>query len=159
MREKDRIAALARLTSRPALAKALLAAVKDGSFDKKQLSSLPGPPDAESERPGSEQLLDENWGKVTESSAQMKATIARLQKAYQEAPLWAFDAGAGKKVFTQDTAPSATPATEKAASSAPTSPAQAATASPTSWKTSSTPTLSSAPSISSRSSQNVTAPS
>ena len=46
-------------------------------------------------------MLDQSWGKVTESSAQMKATIARLQKAYQEAPLWAFDAGAGKKSFQQ----------------------------------------------------------
>ena len=48
-----------------------------------------------------DKLLDQTWGKVNESSAAMKATIARLQKSYQEAPLWAFDAGAGKQIFQQ----------------------------------------------------------
>ncbi|HWE01738.1 MAG TPA: PVC-type heme-binding CxxCH protein [Tepidisphaeraceae bacterium] len=98
---KDRIAALSTLTSRPALAKTLLQAVKDGAIDKKLLGSFQVRQMRNLQNPEVNTLLDQSWGKVTESSASMKATIARLQKAYQEAPLWAFDAGAGKKTFQQ----------------------------------------------------------
>ncbi len=98
---KDRIAALGALTSRPVLAKTLLAAAKEGKFEKKDLGSFQVRQMRNLQDPEVNQLLDQNWGKVTESSAQMKATIARLQKAYQDAPLWAYDAGAGKNVFTK----------------------------------------------------------
>jgi len=99
--ESDRNAALTTLASRAALALPLLHAVKDGRFDRKRLSAfqvrqMRNLHDAELDK-----LLDQTWGKVNESSAAMKATIARLQKSYQEAPLWAFDAGAGKQIFQQ----------------------------------------------------------
>ncbi len=99
--DADRNATLNTLTSRAVLAMPLLQAVKGGAFDRKHLSAfqvrqMRNLHDAELDK-----LLDQTWGKVNESSAAMKATIAKLQKAYQEAPLWAFDGGAGKLVFQQ----------------------------------------------------------
>lgn len=99
--DTDRNAALNALTSRAALALPLLKAVKDGRFDRKPLSALHvrqmrSLNDAEINR-----LLDATWGKINESSAATKATIARLLTAYKEAPLWAFDGNAGKAVFQQ----------------------------------------------------------
>ena len=44
-------------------------------------------------------LLDRVWGKTTESSAELKATVVRLKRTYTEAPVWSYDVAAGKKVF------------------------------------------------------------
>ncbi len=97
----DRSAALSALTSRTALALPLLHALQSGSFDKKNLSALQvrqmrNLHDAEVDR-----VLDQSWGKVNESSEAMKATMARLKKAYTAAPLWAYDGNAGHETFTQ----------------------------------------------------------
>ena len=97
----DKSAALNTLTSRAALALPLLKAVAGGTFERKSLTSfhvrqMRSLNDAELNK-----VLDATWGKVNESSAETKATITRLLKAYKEAPLWAFDGGAGKQVFQQ----------------------------------------------------------
>lgn len=97
----DRTAALNTLTSRPELAMVLLRAQQDGSFDKKLLGSFQVRQMRNLHSPDIDKLLDQTWGKVSESSAETKATIAHLQKAYQEAPLWAYDAKAGKQTFAQ----------------------------------------------------------
>lgn len=99
--DPDRTATLNTLTSRPELAMPLLRAQQDGTFDKKQFGSFQVRQMRNLHNADIDKLLDQTWGKVTESSAGMKATIVRLQKAYQEAPLWAYDAGAGKQTFTQ----------------------------------------------------------
>ena len=44
-------------------------------------------------------LLDRVWGKTSESSVELKATVARLKRTYNEAPVWSYDVAAGKKVF------------------------------------------------------------
>lgn len=97
----DRSAALNTLTSRAVLALPLLHAVQSTEFDKKHLSALQvrqmrNLHDAEVDR-----LLDQTWGKINESSEAAKASIERLRKAYQTAPLWAFDARAGHETFKQ----------------------------------------------------------
>ena len=99
--ETDRNAALNTLTSRSALALPLLRAVKDGRFDRKLLSAFQVRQMRSLNDDELNKQLDETWGRVNESSAATKATIARLLKAYKEAPLWAFDAGAGRQVFQQ----------------------------------------------------------
>ncbi len=99
--ESDRIAALTTLTGRPVLAVTLLQASQNGLFDRKQIGSFQVRQMRNLHDAGVDKLLDQTWGKVTESSEAMKATVARLQKAYQEAPLWAYNAGAGKQVFQQ----------------------------------------------------------
>lgn len=97
----DRIAALGVLTSRAELAKPLLEAVKAGSFDKKHLSSLQIRQMRNLNHAEINTLLDATWGKVNESSAVAKAGIAKLKKAYESAPLWAFNAKSGEQTFQQ----------------------------------------------------------
>jgi putative membrane-bound dehydrogenase-like protein len=97
----DQSGALNTLTSRAALATPLLHALADGKFDRNQIGSFQVRQLRNLRDPALDKLLDKTWGKVTESSAEMKATIARLQKIYQEAPLWAFDANAGRETFQQ----------------------------------------------------------
>lgn len=97
----DRSAALGAMTSRPALALPLLKAVQSGKFERKYLSALQirqmrNLHDAEVDR-----MLDQTWGKVNESSAAAKATVARLKKAYTAAPLWAYNGNAGRETFVQ----------------------------------------------------------
>ena len=97
----DRNAALGVMCSRAALALPLLQAVQKGTFGRNQLTALQvrqmrNLHDAEVDK-----MLDQTWGKVNESSATAKATIARLKKAYTAAPLWAYNGGAGKETFTQ----------------------------------------------------------
>lgn len=97
----DRVAALGVLTSRAELAKPLLEAVKAGRFDKKHLSSLQIRQMRNLNHAEINTLLDATWGKVNESSAAAKASIAKLKKAYESAPLWAFNAKSGEQTFKQ----------------------------------------------------------
>ncbi|MBE7493972.1 MAG: DUF1080 domain-containing protein [Verrucomicrobiaceae bacterium] len=97
----NRIAALGVFTSRAELAKPLLEAVKAGSFDKKHLSSLQIRQMRNLNHAEINTLLDATWGKVNESSAAAKASIAKLKKAYESAPLWAFNAKSGEQTFQQ----------------------------------------------------------
>jgi len=83
------------------LAMPLLKAVKEGRFDRKGLSAFQVRQMRGLNDPALNTLLDETWGKAIESTAATKAIIARILTAYKEAPLWAFDAGAGKQVFQQ----------------------------------------------------------
>ena len=97
----DRSAALNTLTSRAELALPLLKAVKTGAFDKKQLSALQIRQMRNLNHATINQLLDDTWGKVNESSEAAKASIARFRQAYQSAPLWAFNARSGEETFKQ----------------------------------------------------------
>jgi len=97
----DRSAALGAMTSRAELALPLLAAVKAGSFEKKHLSSLQIRQMRNLNHAEINTLLDATWGKVNESSAEAKTRIAKLKKAYESAPLWAFNAKSGEQTFQQ----------------------------------------------------------
>lgn len=97
----DRSAALGVLTSRAELAKPLLEAVYAGTFDKKHLSSLQIRQMRNLNHAEINTLLDATWGKVNESSAAAKASIAKIKQAYESAPLWAFNAKAGEQSFQQ----------------------------------------------------------
>jgi putative membrane-bound dehydrogenase-like protein len=101
LNDTDRSAALGTLTSRPELALPLLAAVKSGRFDKKFLSALQIRQMRNLNQAEVNALLDETWGKVNESSEVAKASIAKWKKAYQSAPLWAFNGNAGEETFKQ----------------------------------------------------------
>lgn len=101
LNDTDRSAALGTLTSRPELALPLLAAVKAGTFDKKYLSALQIRQMRNLNHGEVNTLLDATWGKVNDSSEAAKASIAKLKKAYQSAPLWAFNGKAGEETFKQ----------------------------------------------------------
>jgi len=101
LNDTDRSAALGTLTSRAELALPLLTAVKAGTFDKKYLSSLQIRQMRNLNHAEINTLLDATWGKVNDSSEAAKASIAKLKKAYQSAPLWAFNAKSGEETFKQ----------------------------------------------------------
>ncbi len=97
----DRTAALAALTSRTPLALTLVKSMAAGTFDKKQLTALHI---RQMRNLGSEELstlLEKTWGKFNPTSEGSKATVAKFKKLYSEAPLWAYDAGKGREVFTK----------------------------------------------------------
>ena len=101
LNETDRSAALGTLTSRAELALPLLTAVKAGTSDKKYLSSLQIRQMRSLNNTEVNTLLDATWGKVNDSSEAAKASIAKIKKAYQSAPLWAFNAKSGEETFRQ----------------------------------------------------------
>lgn len=45
--------------------------------------------------------LQATWGKIGSSSDELKQQIGQVVKLYESAPLWAYDAGAGQKLFQQ----------------------------------------------------------
>ena len=95
----DRTAALATLTGKPALALPLLQAVETGAFDKKALTALHARQLRNLRNADVTAALDRVWGRTAESSSDAKATIARLRDAYRDAPLWSYDAKAGRQTF------------------------------------------------------------
>jgi len=95
----DQTAALATLSSRPALALALLQATQAGTLDKKLLTSLHIRQIRNLNDPTCNQLLEKTWGKFNETPAAMKESIARIKHVFNEAPLWAYEEGKGRVVF------------------------------------------------------------
>ncbi len=95
----NRAAALNALIARASFALALLDAVATGrlprealtSFHIRQLTSLK---DAEVNK-----RVAATWGRISETAAEQQARIDRLEKVFNEAPLWAYDAGAGREHF------------------------------------------------------------
>ncbi len=95
----DKSAALGVLTSKPALALALLQAVEQGRFEKKNLTALHAR-QIRSLRDGNvTQTLDRVWGRTGEASRDARATIARLRDEFRNAPLWSYDVKAGAQVY------------------------------------------------------------
>lgn len=89
------------LTSRAELAKPLLEAVKAGTFAKAHLTALQIRQMRNLNHAEINTMLDATWGKVNESSSAAKTSIAKLKKAYESAPLWAFNAKSGEQTFQQ----------------------------------------------------------
>jgi putative membrane-bound dehydrogenase-like protein len=99
--EQDRRAAVATLASKPAFARPLVAALEGGRFPKddvtaSQLRQLRGLDDAEIRA-----ALDRVYGKVNESPAAAKATMARLKGVWRSTPRWAIDRDRGRAVFAK----------------------------------------------------------
>jgi putative heme-binding domain-containing protein len=97
--EADRAAALNTLSGNPVFAVELLKAIEAKAVDKAMVSAYPVRLMMNLNNADVTTRVEKLFGKVTESPAEMKATMARFKKAYTEAPLWAFDASAGQKVF------------------------------------------------------------
>ncbi|MBL9187675.1 MAG: DUF1080 domain-containing protein [Opitutaceae bacterium] len=95
----ERTAALAALTSKPALALALLRAVETGAFDKKNLTALHARQLRNLRHGEVTRALDRVWGRTGETSADAKASIARIRDLYRNAPLWSYDVKAGRAIY------------------------------------------------------------
>lgn len=93
--------AMELLTGRPMWASILLDAVDSAVIDRqlvtayhvRQMISL-GDSDLNAR-------LEATWGKVGTSSEELKNRIKQIVQTYETAPLWAYDAGAGQKLYQQ----------------------------------------------------------
>jgi putative membrane-bound dehydrogenase-like protein len=95
----EKSAALGALTSRVPFAIALLDAVGGGRIPRDQVTSLQVRQLSQLGNAEVDRRVAANWGRIKQSSAEKQAQIARLEKIYNEAPLWAFDGRAGKEHF------------------------------------------------------------
>jgi putative heme-binding domain-containing protein len=95
----DQSAALNALTSRASFAIALLDAIAANHIKRDQLTSfhirqLTALKNAEVDR-----RVTATWGKLLQTPAEKQARIEKMEKTFNEAPLWAYDAGAGRQHF------------------------------------------------------------
>jgi putative membrane-bound dehydrogenase-like protein len=95
----ERAAALNVLTSRPAFALALLDAVAAGKFKRDQITAYHIRQMLDLKDAELEPRVTANWGKIVQTPGEKKSQIARMEKVFNEAPLWAFDGGAGREHF------------------------------------------------------------
>ena len=95
----NRAAALNTLTSRASFALALLDALASGRIKRDDLTSfhvrqLIGLKNSEVEK-----RVAATWGRINQTPGEKQAQIARLEKIFNEAPLWAYDGSAGRGHF------------------------------------------------------------
>ncbi len=95
----ERAATLDALTSRPSYAVALMDAVAASKIPRDQLTAfhvtrLTSLKNAEVDR-----RVAAVWGRINQTPAEKQAQIANLEKVFNEAPLWAYSANAGRQHF------------------------------------------------------------
>jgi putative membrane-bound dehydrogenase-like protein len=95
----DRASALNALTSRPAFALALLDAVGAGKVPRDQLTAFHVTRLINLKNADVDKRVTATWGRIQQTPAEKNAKIAKLEKTFNEAPLWAYNAGAGKQHF------------------------------------------------------------
>jgi putative membrane-bound dehydrogenase-like protein len=97
--QPDRAAALNVLTARPAYALALLDAVAGNKIGRDQLSAFHVRQLTQLNNPEVEKRVTAVWGRFTKTSDEKKSQIDRMEKTFNEAPLWAYSANAGREHF------------------------------------------------------------
>jgi putative heme-binding domain-containing protein len=95
----DQGAALSTLTSRAKYALSLLDAVADGRIHRDQLTSFHVRQLVELHDPEVDRRVRKTWGSINQSPAEKQKLIARLEKTFKEAPLWAYNGRAGHQHF------------------------------------------------------------
>jgi len=95
----DRSAALNALTSRASFALALLDAVARGRLKREDLTSFYIRRLTALKHADVDKRVAATWGKLNQTPAEKQTQIARLEKVFNEAPLWAYDSGAGRQHF------------------------------------------------------------
>jgi putative membrane-bound dehydrogenase-like protein len=98
---QDRAAALNALTRKPEFAIVLLDAVQNGAFKRDHLTAFHVRQLTELKDPEINRRLEKSWGRIQGSPAEKEAAIAKLESIFNEAPLWAYDARAGREHFVQ----------------------------------------------------------
>lgn len=96
---EQRAAALNVLTARPAYALALLDAVSANKIGRDQLSAFHVRQLTQLNSAEVEKRVAAVWGRFTKTSDEKKAQIDRMEKVFDEAPLWAYSGGAGREHF------------------------------------------------------------
>ena len=96
---EDRSRALNTLTSRRSFALSLLQAVADGRLKRDRLTSFHVRQLTELRDEEVDRRVLAAWGRITATPAEKLARIARLEKTFGEAPLWAYDGRSGRQHF------------------------------------------------------------
>jgi putative membrane-bound dehydrogenase-like protein len=97
---EERNMALNVLTGRASFALALLDAVASGKIRRDQLTAYNVRQLTQLKNPEVDRRVAENWGRISSSAGEKEAFIAKMEKVYNEAPLWAYDGRrAGREHF------------------------------------------------------------
>jgi putative membrane-bound dehydrogenase-like protein len=102
---EDRSAALGTLTGRPSYALALLDAVAAKRIPRDQITAFHVRQLTGLKNPEVDQRVTANWGRIGQTPAEKLGEIAKFEKIYDEAPLWAYDGRAGRAHFQKLCAP------------------------------------------------------
>ncbi|HEV8543180.1 MAG TPA: PVC-type heme-binding CxxCH protein [Verrucomicrobiae bacterium] len=97
----EKNAALNALSSRASFGSALLDAVQQGVVKRDQLTAFHVRQLLQLHNPDIDQRVAKTWGRITTSPGEKQEQIARLEKVFNEAPLWAYDGGAGREHFVK----------------------------------------------------------
>lgn len=97
--DPERAATLNALTGRPSFALALIDAVADGKINRDRLSSFHIRQLSSLKNRDVDARLEKVWGRIHQTPVEKENLIQKLQKTFDEAPLWAFESSAGRKHF------------------------------------------------------------
>lgn len=95
----ERSAGLEALTSRASFARVLLDAVAANRISRDQLTAFHVTRLTNLKNAEVDQRVTATWGRIHQTPAEKKAQIEKLEKTFSEAPLWAYNAGAGRQHF------------------------------------------------------------
>ncbi len=95
----EKTAAINALTSRASLAVPLLEAVAKGALKRDQLTAYHVRQLGQLHNPEVDSRLTKTWGRILKTPAERQTQITRLEKVFDEAPLWAYDGREGRKHF------------------------------------------------------------
>ena len=95
----ERTLVLQALTGRTSFALALLDAVAAGTLKRDQLTAFHVRQLTQLKNPEVERRVASVWGKLKQTPGDKARQIERLEKVFNEAPLWAFEGGAGRAHF------------------------------------------------------------
>src|SRR6185503_6700118 len=95
----ERSTTLEALTARPTYALALLDAVSAGQVPRDQLTSFHVARLTSLKNTDVDKRVAGKWGKINQTPAEKQKQIAKLEKIFNEAPLWAYSANAGQQHF------------------------------------------------------------
>jgi putative heme-binding domain-containing protein len=101
----DRALALNALTSRGSFALALLDAVSEHRVQRDQLTSFHIRQMSALKNAEVDQRVTAAWGRILQTPFEKQARMEKLEKTFNEAPLWAYDSGAGQQHFQKLCAP------------------------------------------------------
>jgi putative heme-binding domain-containing protein len=99
LKPADRSAALDALTSRASFAAALLDAVGAGKVPRDQLTAFHVRQLASLKNAEVDKRVAATWGRIQQTPAEKQSQITKLEKMFNEAPLWAYNANAGRQHF------------------------------------------------------------
>jgi putative heme-binding domain-containing protein len=95
----ERGIALNTLTTRAGFAVTLLDAVASGQIKRDQLTAYHVRQLLGLKNPEVDKRVTAGWGRIVQTPAEKQARIEKLENTFSEAPLWAYDSGAGQKHF------------------------------------------------------------